>query len=1270
MRFTIRRKILLFTVVPVVLVLTALLGYNAWKLYGRELQIMDKEVTLLARRHSRQVDASLREAAQAVRTTAAVAGLSEDLREADYYAILRENISQNEIIYGGAIAFDPAACPPGRDRFAPYVHRTAGGLREMDIGRDGYDYTAPEWTWWHLPKTTGKPVWTDPYFDKGAGNVLMVTYSAPIFREGTFIGVATMDVFLEPLQTAIQNQLEPELDFFLIDRRGFFIFRRGLPPSENSTKVNLLLAAREEGRADLVALGNAMTQDESGSLQVRDREGRSQWIFFSRVESADWSLALAVPYARVIAPLKREMIRNVLGLLAILVAVSAGAWYAARLITTPLDRLRAAAERVGAGDLSIAPDVSSNDEFGLLSRTFADMADRLRRSFENLQEQLQVLVSETGSVLYRCAAEGDREVTLVSEAAEALTGRPASFFLHKPLSAFLDVVHPEDRESVLAWTARRTETAEDSALEYRLIHPDGRVVWVYDRGRCVRDGSGRPQYLTGVLTDVTELKRLAEDLALARDQAEEATRAKSEFLARMSHEIRTPMNAIIGMSHLALRTDLNPKQRDYVTKAHNAAHALLGIINDILDFSKIEAGRMELEETAFSLEEVLANLANVVLLKAEEKGLELLIRTEPELPRTLVGDPLRLGQILINLANNAVKFTEAGEIVLSVRRLAEEGDRLTLEFSVRDTGIGISPEAAGRLFESFSQADSATTRRYGGTGLGLAICRKLVGLMGGDIRVESEPGRGSTFVFTAVFGRAGETDVDPAAAAARLPHLRALVVDDNPTAREILVSMLHSFHFEVAEAESGARAVEMVAAAPPDRPFDLVLMDWKMPGMNGVEAIRRINTLPGLVKPPKAVMITAYGREEIMVQARTAGVVPSGFLIKPVSTSLLLETVMQTFGFELAKSASSPAGAEAANPARLAPLRGARILAADDNEVNRQVVRELLEIGGLRVVTVNDGAAALRAAAEGGFDAVLMDVQMPEMDGLEATRRIRMLPHGGPVRLPVIAMTAHALATDRAKSLEAGMNDHVNKPIDPGELYDALLRWVKPRADAGAVPPETGPVRASEDWGVDELPGLAVREGIARLGGNSRLYLSLVERFVEENGGRMADLGGLIAAGAREEAAALTHKIRGVAGNISARGLHETLSRLEQLLRAGNAGEEAARLVEAAGAEMAVVRDSARILSEKAPAGAPAAAKEAGDPAMLRETLDALEPHLKARRPKPARELAERLAARAWPEPAGTLVGKLARAAARYQFKEALELLAALRGDEGDPPHA
>jgi CheY-like chemotaxis protein len=381
---------------------------------------------------------------------------------------------------------------------------------------------------------------------------------------------------------------------------------------------------------------------------------------------------------------------------------------------------------------------------------------------------------------------------------------------------------------------------------------------------------------------------------------------------------------------------------------------------------------------------------------------------------------------------------------------------------------------------------------------------------------------------------------------------------------------------------------------------------------------------------------------------------------------------MQTFGFALAKSASSPAGAEAANPARLAPLRGARILAADDNEVNRQVVRELLEIGGLRVVTADNGAAALRAAAEGGFDAVLMDVQMPEMDGLEATRRIRLLPHGGPVRLPVIAMTAHALATDRAKSLEAGMNDHVNKPIAPGELYDALLRWVKPRADAGTVPPETGPGRAAEDWGVDELPGLAVREGIARLGGNSRLYLSLVERFVDENGGLAAEIGGMIAAGAREEAAALTHKIRGVAGNISARGLHDLLSRLEQLLRAGNAGEEAVRLAEAAATEMGVVRASARALAESVPADTrPAAPRDAGDPALLREILDALEPHLKARRPKPARELADRLAALSWPEPAGTRIGKLARAAARYQFKEALELLAALRGGaEGDPPHA
>ncbi len=1261
MRFTIRRKILLFTVVPVVLALSGLLGLNTWKLYNRELELMDKEATLLARRHSRQVDGAMREAAQMVRSTAAFVGLSGAMEEADFYALLRSNISQNELLYGGAVAFDPAFCPPGRSLFSPYVHRTDDGLRALDIGRDSYDYTDPKWEWWQIPKTSGRPVWTAPYFDKGAGDALMVTYSAPIFRDGVFIGVATIDIKLEPLQRTIQEQLDPGLDFFLIDGAGFFIFRRDRQPDEREIKINLLLQARETGRADLTALGQAMTQEESGSARVLDEQGRRQWVFFSRVESPGWSLALVVPYNRLIAPLKREMLRNGLGLLCVLLAVTAGAWGISRRITTPLDRLHAAAVRAGNGDLDIAPGVESNDEFGLLSRTFTDMAARLRKSFESLQEQLQMLVSETGSVLYRCEAGGARTILLVSDAVETLTGRPAAHYLNRPLSVYAEDLHPEDRARVAEWFGRRLGERGDTALEYRLVRPDGRIVWVYDRGRCVRDETGTAHYLTGVITDVTELKQLTEELAQAKDQAEEATRAKSEFLARMSHEIRTPMNAIIGMSHLALRTDLDPKQRDYVTKTHQAAISLLGIINDILDFSKIEAGRMDLESIEFGLEEVLTNLANVMMLKTEEKGLELLIRTEPGLPGRLTGDPLRLGQILINLANNAVKFTDAGEIVVSIRQVARDGDRATLEFSVRDTGIGIPPEALGKLFESFVQADSATTRRHGGTGLGLAICRRLVEMMGGEIRVESTPGAGSAFIFTAVFGVAADAPAQTADAP-NLRGLRALVVDDNPTAREILVSMLRSFSMEAAEAESGGRALEAVAGAAAEAPFDLVLMDWKMPGMNGVEAIRRINTLPGLPRTPKSIMITAYGREEIMLQARAAGVVPAAFLIKPVGTSLLLETIMQIFGYELARPNSPQAGPEAADPKRLAPLWGARILAADDNEINRQVVRELLEIGGLRVATANDGAEALRAAAEGGYDAILMDVQMPVMDGLEAARRIRLLPHGGPVRLPIIAMTAHAMATDRAKSLEAGMNDHVTKPIDPGELYDALLRWVKPRPGAPAAAPEE-PAAAPARRELENLPGLAVREGVARLGGNARLYLNLLETFAEEQAPRVAELREMAAADGLEDAAALAHKLKGVAGNLSARGLYDVLSRLEQALRAGRTGADTIELAECAAAETAVVLRSIREFAARPdlrPAGRETQ-RPAGDLAWLAGALDALGPHLAARKPKPSRALADQITACSWPEALAPKLDKLARATARYQFKDALELLSELR---------
>ncbi|CAG1011629.1 two-component system, glycerol uptake and utilization sensor kinase [Burkholderiales bacterium] len=788
---------------------------------------------------------------------------------------------------------------------------------------------------------------------------------------------------------------------------------------------------------------------------------------------------------------------------------------------------------------------------------------------------------------------------------------------------------------------------------------DVNVEWVFrrkDGGDFVAQVSARGipmpdhKWVTiWILEDIAERKAAERAMEEARRAAEEAARAKSDFLANMSHEIRTPMNAIIGMAQLALQTELNAQQRNYVDKVHRSAVNLLGIINDILDFSKVEAGKMVLERTRFRLDEVLDQLASLIGIKTEDKGLELLFHLGPEIPAALLGDSLRLGQVLLNLSNNAVKFTERGEVVVGVEKGAASAEGVELHFWVRDSGIGMTPEQLGRLFQPFSQADSSTTRKYGGTGLGLAISKVLVELMGGRIWVESEAGRGSTFHFTAQFGLPAEPALPWRAAREAWAGMRVLVVDDHDAAREITADIAQRLGLDVSVAEDGRAALDAVLEAEArGKPFHLLLIDWKMPVMDGVETLRQL-AARHLVQVPAAIMVTAYGREEALGEAQKKGVALECVLTKPVMPAQLIDAIGQAAGKRA--TVERRAGPDAAERQRLVErLAGARVLLVEDNEINQELALEWLRHARIAAELANNGQEALdRLARDARFDAVLMDCQMPVMDGYEATRRIR--DELGLTDLPVIAMTANAMAGDRERALAAGMNDYLAKPVDVDQLFRTLASWASTRQGQGHAPAPAAP-RAAATAALPALPGIDLDAGLAATMDNAALYRSLLQRFRSGQGQFAAAFRLAWANDDIPTAERLAHTLKGLAATIGAPGVAAAAGELERACRTGEAGENVAFKLQALLAELNPVVEGLALLEDTAPPAAPAIALDAGQLAAVRARLEALLANGDAAAAELMQNEGGALAA-AWPQD----YPKLAQAVSVFDFEAALTLL-------------
>ncbi|NOX25630.1 MAG: response regulator [Deltaproteobacteria bacterium] len=999
----------------------------------------------------------------------------------------------------------------------------------------------------------------------------------------------------------------------------------------------------EAGSGEAIPMQRALNGKNGAGIST-DYRGRTVIAAWRYIPLLRWGLVAKIDATEAFAPVVR-LERLSIGIFSGLALLLLGLFfYVAQSITDPLRKLQEGSRRLGAGEFSFRLAIYSKDEIGRLAATFNKMADALEESYQDLEDKITERTREL-QLSHNAALAALEDVTIQKKRAEdALTKLEKSNLELKSLALFADLnpapvlrldhqgrilLANKAANSVFAveylvgeylvsiCPALEADTILDELAASRgvrqvdiMLHnqellfsfyrvPNSGEINVYGADvSTLKETERRQQKLIRKQEDMRlTMLNIMDDLKKTTQRAEEATKAKSDFLANMSHEIRTPMNAILGMSYLAMQTELNPKQKDYLIKIDLAARSLLEIINDILDFSKIEAGKLRLEAVDFSLTDVLANVRNLLEARAREKRITLYLVTTPTVSVDLHGDPLRLGQILLNLTGNALKFTEAGEVVVSVDFDYADGDNVILRFCVTDSGIGLSSEQQQKLFRAFSQADTSITRKYGGTGLGLTISRQLVELMDGKIGVESAPGQGSSFYFTAVFQRAAEPVAPICQTCPDWHGGSALVVEANRSARLMLSDILKSFSLKVKGAGSGLEALKkLTRAAKAGQAFELVLLKSLLANEDAIDICRRIITDPFLAPSPVIIMLVpADLGEETTREVRAAGL--SGLDVVEQSTpSALFETIMHIWNSKKG-GMSVPIGHHSSvNPQSFS---GTRVLVAEDNELNQQVARELLERLGIEVDIASDGKEAVNTAMANKYDLIFMDIQMPEMDGIAATREIRerekvSTASGGQI-IPIIAMTAHAMAGDREKSLAAGMNDHINKPIDPEELHACLGHWLK-SADTGQNDNNllTNKERqAAEEEPVNfpfAIPGINLPLGLRQVAGNKTLYLELLSLFQREYADFSAQIGTALDLNDMETARRLVHTMKGAAGTIGASELAAEALALE--IGIGKGMEDVPELLDKTGkyleSVLAALQEVLPVVELAAPVNTPA----------------------------------------------------------------------------------